>query len=180
MYQLENVIKTIGETKTVAKLCPKKKKKTIPNKYYLLKQFISLKMNPSDYLEENLNRCTKLNQDSANCDAKLLKDQLNVVLLNFINDRHRDLKNALQYGRGDEITTDIIISALRNRILELESKAKDNHSGGILIAKNKNNGKSNYHFENTIEIKEKGVIRINPRTKQKTRNVTNVKNWDIS
>ncbi|XP_022897547.1 uncharacterized protein LOC111411224 [Olea europaea var. sylvestris] len=99
----DNVIRTIGETKTASELWNKLKAqyepKTVPNKCFLLKQFFSFKMDPSVDLEENLNRFTKLTQDLANCDEKLSQDQLAVVLLNSISDRHRDLKNALEYGR---------------------------------------------------------------------------------
>lgn len=58
---------------------------------------------------------------------KVLKDQLAIVMLNSINDKHRNLKIALKYGR-DEITTEIIIIVLRNRILELKSESGENQS----------------------------------------------------
>lgn len=48
-------------------------------------------------------------------------------MLNSINDKHRNLKIALKYGR-DEITTEIIIIVLRNRILELKSESRENQS----------------------------------------------------
>lgn len=56
-------------------------------------------MDSSVDLEEILNKFIKLIQYFANYDEKLLKDA--AVLLNSISDRHRDLKNALKYGRDE-------------------------------------------------------------------------------
>ncbi|XP_022895327.1 uncharacterized protein LOC111409515 [Olea europaea var. sylvestris] len=141
LYISDSVIRTIGETKTAEELWTKLKAqyepKTIPNKCFLLKQFFSFKMDPSVDLDENLDRFTKLTQDLANCDEKLLEDQLAVVLLNSISDRYRDLKNALKYGR-DNLTIDIIINTLRNKVLELKSDSINHQSGENLLLKGKN------------------------------------------
>ncbi|XP_022855577.1 uncharacterized protein LOC111376806 [Olea europaea var. sylvestris] len=141
LYLSNNVIRTIGETKTTSELWNKLKAqyepKTVPNKCFLLKQFFSFKIDPSIDLEENLNRFTKLTQDLANCDEKLSQDQLAVVLLNSISDRHRDLKNALEYGR-ENFTTDIITNALRNEVLELKSDSINQQSGENLLLRGKN------------------------------------------
>lgn len=49
----------------------------------------------------------------------LSKDQLTVILLNSISDRYRDIKIALEYGRT-ELIIDVIINALRNKVLEIK------------------------------------------------------------
>lgn len=65
---------------------------------------------------------TKLTQDLDNCNEKLTKDHLAVVLLNSISNMHKYLKNILKYD-GDKITTEIIINAPGNRNLELKDAA---------------------------------------------------------
>lgn len=156
LYLSDNVIRTIGETKTATELWTKLTSqymtKTIPNKCYLLKQLFSFKMDPSVDLDENLNRFTKLTQDLANCDEKLSKDQLTVVLLNSISDRYRDIKIALEYGRED-LTIDIIINALRNKALEIKLEAKDN--GDTLMIRGKGHSKPSYHFKGFNENKSR-------------------------
>ncbi|XP_022881005.1 uncharacterized protein LOC111398320 [Olea europaea var. sylvestris] len=138
LYLSENVIRTIGETKTASELWTKLEKqyvtKTIPNKCYMLKQLFSFKMDPSTNLDENLNTFTKLIQNLNNCDEKLSQDQLAVILLNSISERYKDIKVALEYGR-DELTTEIIINALKNKALEIKSDTKESHSGDTLMAK---------------------------------------------
>ncbi|KAL2493081.1 Integrase catalytic domain-containing protein [Abeliophyllum distichum] len=127
-------------------------------------------MDSSLDLDENLNRFTKLSQDLANCDEKLSQDQLAVVLLNSISDRHKDLKNALEYGR-DNLTTDIIISALKNRDLEIKSENRENLRGETLIVKGKNFNKSNFHqkgnqTEGKRKVQNKEKIKNNPKGKK--------------
>lgn len=111
-------------------------------------------MDPSVDLEENLDRFTKLTQDLTNCDKELSEDQLAVVLLNSISDRHKDLKNALEYGR-DKLTTDIIITALRNRVLELKSESTNKQYGENLLIKSKIVGRSNFHSKFSNKPKKK-------------------------
>lgn len=84
-------------------------------------------MDPSIDLDNNLNKFTKFTQNLANCDEKFSKNQLAMVLLNFISDRYRDIKIALEYGRA-ELTTVAIIDALTNKALESKSEAKENHN----------------------------------------------------
>lgn len=142
------MIRCIGETKTAEELWTKLKAqyelKNVPNKWFLLKQFFSFKMDPSIDLDENLDRFTKLTQDLVNYDEKLSEYQLSMILLNSISDRHKDLKNALEYEK-DKLTIDIIINDLRNRVLALKSDSINHQSGENLLIKGKNVGKSNFH-----------------------------------
>lgn len=75
LYLSNNVNRSIGETKTAEELWTKLKAKyepkTIPNKYFLLKQLFSFKMDPSVDLDENLDRFTKLTQDLANKESPI-------------------------------------------------------------------------------------------------------------
>lgn len=77
-----------------------------------------------------------------------------VVLLNSISDRYRDIKVALEYGR-DELTTDLIINALRNKALEIKFETKNNYSGDTLLAKGKGFSKPSYQSKNLNENKNK-------------------------
>lgn len=45
---------------------------------------------------------------------------MSVVLLNFISDKHKDIKVTLEYSK-EELTTNIIINALRNKALEMKA-----------------------------------------------------------
>lgn len=55
-------------------------------------------MDPIADLDENLNRFIKLTQNFSNRDENFQKIILQVVLLNSRSYRHKDLKNALEYG----------------------------------------------------------------------------------
>lgn len=112
-------------------------------------------MDPLVDPQNNLNRFTTFIQDLTNYDEKILKDQFVVVLLNSITNRYRDLKNALEYRR-DGITTDIINSTLRSKVLEMKSESKESNSGDNLLVKRKGNGKSNYHSKSFMKLKEIG------------------------
>lgn len=59
-----------------------------------------------------------------------------MVLLNSISDKQRDLKNAMECGR-EELTTNIIINALKNRVLELKSESINNQNGDNLLIEGK-------------------------------------------
>lgn len=68
---------------------------------------------------------------------------ISCYLLNLLNDKYRDIRNALEHGRKDLIV-DIIISTLRNKELELKSKLKDSKLGERLnIKENLNQSEKN-------------------------------------
>ncbi|XP_022868749.1 uncharacterized protein LOC111388305 [Olea europaea var. sylvestris] len=102
LYLSDNMIREIGETTTAsnlwAKLKAKYETKTTPNKCFLLKQFFSFKIDPAVDLEENL------------------------ILLNSISDKYKDIKAALEYGR-EELIVDYITNALRNKALEIKAES---------------------------------------------------------
>lgn len=81
-----------------------------------------------------------------------------------MSDRHRDLKIALEYGR-DELTTDIIINALRNRVLELKSDSINHQSRENLLLKGKNVGKSNFHSKFQNDPKKRNNDKMKSKTK---------------
>lgn len=165
LHLFDNVLREIGETKTAAELWKKLEdtylNKSMPNKVYLLKQFFGFKLEPSLDLEANIDRFNRLSCDLADCDEKLSKDQLAVVLLNSINDMYKDVKNAIEYGR-ETLTTDVIINALRNKELELKCDRKESINGENLMAKTKTNLKT-MNF-----IKKPGhKKKVNPQDKMK-------------
>lgn len=57
-------------------------------------------------------------------------------LLNSLSDKHSEIKNDFEYRRED-LSDDIITSALRNRQLELKSEFKDSKIGEELSVKRK-------------------------------------------
>ncbi|CAA2996849.1 Hypothetical predicted protein [Olea europaea subsp. europaea] len=142
LHLSDNMLREIGETKTAAELWKKLEdtylNKTMPNKVYLLKQFFCFKLDPSLDLEANIDRFNKLSRDLADCDEKLSKDQLAVVLLNLISDKYKDVKNAIKYGR-ETLIIDVIINALRNKELELKFEKRESVSGENLMVKSKPN-----------------------------------------
>lgn len=73
-------------------------------------------MDPSLGLETNFDILNRLFRDLDNCDEKLSSGQLTVVLLNSIDDKYKDVKNAIEYGRKT-LTTDVIINVLRTKEL---------------------------------------------------------------
>lgn len=77
-----------------------------------------------------------------------------MILLNSVSDRHRHFKMPLIYDK-DEITTDVIIIALKNRIFEIKSKSKDSQNKRNLLVKGRKIGKSNYHSRGNNEFKNK-------------------------
>lgn len=77
-----------------------------------------------------------------------------MVLLNPISDRHGHLKNALGYGR-DELTTDIIINGLSNRVLELKTKYISGQNVEYLLVKGKSVGISNFNSKSLNDLEGK-------------------------
>ncbi|XP_022893834.1 uncharacterized protein LOC111408291 [Olea europaea var. sylvestris] len=82
----------------------------------------------------------------ANCDENLSKDQLAVVLLNFISDKYKDIKVALEYGR-DELTLDVITNVLRNKALEIKAESSNSHTGTSFLIKEKSFEKPTQNFK---------------------------------
>lgn len=99
----------VGKIKTASELWTKVQSKYMikTTTSFLLKQFFSFKMDTSINLDEKFKRFTKLVQDIVNIDKKktLSKYYMATILLNFVNDRHKDIKVLLGYGR-EELTID--------------------------------------------------------------------------
>lgn len=123
-----SVIRKVGETTSVEALWTKLESlyltKSMANKCYLLRQFYNFRFDPSSGLEEHLDKLTKMIQDLDNCDEEISNDQQVVALSNSLSERYRDIRNSLEYG-GQELTVNIVTSALRNKELELKVESKD-------------------------------------------------------
>lgn len=102
---------------------------------------------------ENLNRFTKLNLDLTNCNEKLSKDQMTIVMLNSIIDRHKNINVILEYDR-EELIADIIIIALRNKAIMMKTECSNSQNGDNFLGKGKVFGKSNYHSKCFNEVQK--------------------------
>lgn len=79
---------------------------------------------------------------------------MTAIQLNSISGRYEDIKIALKYGRV-EITTYVIINALRNKALKIKSESNKSHCGDNLLVREKGFSKPNYHSKTFNENKNK-------------------------
>ena len=71
-------------------------------------------MDSSKNLTENLDEFKKIVSDFKSLEDKLSDENEAFVLLNFLPETYKELKNALKYGR-ESIKTDDIISSPQNQ-----------------------------------------------------------------
>lgn len=125
------------------------------NKMYLRERFFTYKMDPSKPLSENLDEFKKLTSEFKTMGEKIGDENEAFVLLNSLPDAYKEVKTALKYGR-DSITTQVIISAIRTKELEILSQKKDSNEG--LFVKGKQKGRENKH---QVDEKNKTKIKCN-------------------
>ncbi|KAL2512470.1 Reverse transcriptase Ty1/copia-type domain-containing protein [Abeliophyllum distichum] len=164
----DSVIRKVGETLTADSLRKKLEDlyliKTMTNKCYLLRLFYNFRFDNFSSLEENIDKFTKLIQDLANCDEILSNDQQVVALLNSLGDKYKDVRNSLEYGRGD-LTVDIVTSALRNKDLELREDLRENKNGmGLFMREKPGNCGIIKHRTVTYTPQQNGVAERMKRT----------------
>ena len=102
---------------------------------------------------------------------KLSDENEAFVLLDSLPEAYKEVKNALKYGR-DSVKTDVIISALRTRELEIHSSHKENHSGDGLFVKGKPQNNQSKNSNKSFLMKT--------RKENRKRNVNTVKRRDTS
>lgn len=116
----DSKIRKVGETKTVVELWTTSEKqyltKSLPNKCFLWRHLFSFKFDPNLDTEENMDRFNRITQDLLNYGEKISDEQKVVGLFNALQDKYKDIRNALEHGRSD-LTVEIIHSSLLNKEL---------------------------------------------------------------
>ena len=93
-------------------------------------------MDSSKNLTENLDEFKKVVYEFKSLKVKLSDENETFVLLNSLPEAYKEVKNALKYGRKS-VKTDVILSTLKTRELEIQSSHKENQSGDGLFIKGK-------------------------------------------
>lgn len=111
---------------------------------YLREKFFTYKMDSSKSLTDNLDEFKKIVLEFKNLGEKLDDDNEAYVLLNFLPESYKEVKNALKYGR-ETITTDAIKSVLRIKEIKLQviKREQSNAKGLFVKSKSKNNQHKN-------------------------------------
>ena len=171
----DNIIRQVLEEETTHKVWMKLESlyasKDLPNKMYLREKNFTYRMDPSKTLSENLDEFKKIVSDFKTLEDKLGDENEAFVLLNSLPKAYKEVKNVLKYGR-DSVKTDVIISALRTRELEIHSSHKENHSGDGLFVR----GKSQNNQSKTVT----NLFLMKTRKENRKRNVNKVKRRDTS
>lgn len=99
-------------------------------------------MNPTNTLDENLDKFKKLANGFNQSGEKLGAESEAAILINFLHDAYREVKSALKYGR-DTISVDFVITTLKCKELELKAETKTNGGVDSLFSKGKNTFRRN-------------------------------------
>lgn len=102
----------------------------------MVERFFSFKKNHSNDLNDNLNIFNKLVQAIINCDKKVSETYKSIILLNFMPDSHREVKNAIKYGK-DTLTPEIVIYSLKSNEIEINAEKEDKMSSELHIMKSR-------------------------------------------
>lgn len=110
--------------------------KSTPNKLYLLKIFFSFKIDHSKDLDDNLNIFNKLVQNIVNCDEKVSDMYKPIVMLNYMPDSYRGVKNAIKYDR-DTLTPEIVVHFLKSKEMEIKAEKENKRSGKLHMTRSR-------------------------------------------
>lgn len=119
-------------------------------------------MDSSKSLTDNLDEFKKIVLEFKNLGEKLDDDNEAYVLLNFLPESYKEVKNALKYGR-ETITTDAIKSVLRIKEIKLQviKREQSNAKGLFVKSKSKNNQHKNGKQQPNEEHKSKQKLGCN-------------------
>ncbi|KAL2474843.1 Retrovirus-related Pol polyprotein from transposon TNT 1-94 [Abeliophyllum distichum] len=87
-------------------------------------------MGQSNDLADNVDIFNKLVQDIVNCGEKVSEEYKAIILLNFIPEIYKEVKNAIRYGR-DTLTPEIVIDSHRSKEMDVKVEKDDKKSGNI-------------------------------------------------
>jgi len=160
LHLSNSILRKVGKLETTKELWEKLKKlyvkKSTSNKFYLLENFFSFKIDPYMNLDGNFNVFNKLVQDIINCGETMSEEYKTIILLNVIPDTYKEVKNVIKYGKHT-LTPKIIIDSLRSKEIELKHESERNY-GEIHMMRGRSQLKS----------QEEGSKKRKGRSKSKT------------
>lgn len=95
-------------------------------------------------IDDNLYIFNKNFQDIVNCEESVSDTYKAIVLLNFIPNTYKEVKNAIEYGRNI-LTPEIVINSLRIKEMEIRAEKYDKKSSGIHMMKGRTQFRQNNH-----------------------------------
>ncbi|KAL2472246.1 Retrovirus-related Pol polyprotein from transposon TNT 1-94 [Abeliophyllum distichum] len=134
--------------------------KTLPNKIYLLEKLFIFKIDTSKDLEANLSDFNIKVKSLSHNGKDFSNEDLTVILLNFLSDSYKEVKNAIKYAM-DTLTQAIVIDALRSRDLEVrkEFKRGAREESHFVRGRTKKMDGNNYH-KKVVEVLGNIAIRM--------------------
>lgn len=106
-------------------------------------------------LSKNFDEFKKMTSKFKNLGEKIGDEKKDFFLLNSLPEAYKEVKYALKYGR-ESITTDVIVSTIRTKELQLISLKNETSEGLFVNGKSKNKERKHHPYD-----KGKGKIKCN-------------------
>ncbi|KAL8457037.1 hypothetical protein ACS0TY_035029 [Phlomoides rotata] len=96
--------------------------KSVSNKLYVKQKLLDFRMSDDKNLSEQLDTFNRYVDDLEDLDVKLEDDDKTLMLLNVLPRSIENFKDAVLFGRQDEVSYDNVLAAVKTKILQVQGR----------------------------------------------------------